>query len=83
MPDTLDGLASRMRHMEMAQVKTDALIENIKDDVHDIKEGNKDSAQKVDDRLSAISKLLWSAVALLFTSFIAALGILVSQGGIH
>lgn len=82
-PDTTEGLASRLRLMELEHVALKSDIANIKDDVGDIKETGKEAARKVDDRLSSITKLLWSACALLFTGFIAALGILVSQGGIH
>jgi hypothetical protein len=82
-PDTLDGLASRMRKMELEHVRLSGDISSIKDDVRELKDNSKEAAQKVDERLGGISKLLWGAVSLLFTAFIAALGILVSQGGIH
>lgn len=72
-----------MRQMELEHVAMKGAVENIRDDVKDIKEDNKESSKKVDQRLGGITRLLWGAVGLLFTGFIAALGILVSQGGIH
>lgn len=82
-PDTLEGIASRLRLMELEHVALKSDIGNIKDDVKDIKEDNRHSAAKVDERLGGINRLLWSVCGLLFTGFIAALGILVSQGGLH
>lgn len=82
-PDSQEGMSTRIRTLELEFMKLGVTVANIENDVHDIKEDNKEAAQKVDDRLGGITKLLWGAVFLLFSGFISALGILVSQGGIH
>ena len=72
-----------MRQLELEHVGIKRDLTSMADDIREIKEGRKEDAKKTDERLGTIAKLLWSAVALLFTVCITAFGILVSQGGIH
>lgn len=79
-----DEFAERLRRIETERIPTLELRferykskdetenTNIKQDLEDIKTS-----------LEGLTKIIWGGFALLFTSFIAALGILISQGGIH
>lgn len=73
---TPEDLTDRLNKLEISNAEIKTELRNQHQDLREIK-------VELNGKVSGLTRVAWGVFVLLFSGFITALGILLSQGGIH